>query len=278
MLRSPMPRIICAVSFLALTAALTASCGSSDDTRNVRGSGGEAGEPAVVNGGTGGRPVVPGMGGAGGEGASAGEGGVPPASGAGAGGEGGETVVGGGAGGEGGAGGNPPAVFQLFNTGVDENGVVLAGGSVDPHFTLIESPDETFTGPDAIVTTNIAAGYWVPQDETSISKWIAASADQSYPSATPCNASGSYVYRTTFTLTEEQAESLVIEGAWGADNSGGDIVLNDNSLGLTAGSYSPLTAFSISTGFIPGLNTLDFEVVDVGCPNGLRVEFTPVIP
>jgi hypothetical protein len=164
--------------------------------------------------------------------------------------------------------------LALFNTGVDATGAALAGGSVDPHYKLIVSPDSTFTGPDAIVTTHIAEGYWVPQSATA--KWIAPSANQSYPGATPCNASGTYAYRTTFDLTGFDPATARITGQWGADNSGTAVRLNGVSLGITAGSYSPLTAFTISAGFTAGVNTLEFELLDLGCPSGLRVELSGV--
>lgn len=162
------------------------------------------------------------------------------------------------------------APFRLFNTGVDGAGAVLEGGAVDPHYTLLESAESTLPGPDAIVATHIADGYWVPQSD--VSKWIAPSPNQSYPGATPCNASGTYVYRTSFDLTGYDPDSLTITGGWAADNSGTDIRLNGVGLNLPAGSYSPLTTFTIEGGFLPGANTLDFVVADIGCPNGLRVE------
>src|SRR5258706_16283130 len=37
----------------------------------------------------------------------------------------------------------------LFNTGVSTQGVLLASGSVDPHYSLIQSPDVSFPGPNA---------------------------------------------------------------------------------------------------------------------------------
>ena len=46
---------------------------------------------------------------------------------------------------------------------------------------------------------------------------------------------------------------------------------NGVSLGLSAPGYSPLTPFVVQSGFVAGA-TLDFEVNDSGCPNGLRVE------
>ena len=160
--------------------------------------------------------------------------------------------------------------FRLFNTGVGADGAPLPGGSVDPHYKLIQSADTTFTGPDAIVANPIADGYWFANSDTS--KWIAPSANQQYPGATPCNASGTYIYRTTFDLTGFDPTTLKISGMWAADNSGTAVRLNGTDLGITAPGYSPLTPFTIDSGFVAGMNTLEFEILDIGCPNGLRVE------
>ena len=163
--------------------------------------------------------------------------------------------------------------LTLFNTGVDSTGTVLDGGSVDPHYTLTQSADSNYPGPNAIVTTQIADGYWVPQSATS--KWIAPTADQSYPTTpTPCDASGVYVYRTSFSLAGFVPSTARIDGQWGADNSGTDIRLNGVTIGATPTGYAPLSPFTITSGFVAGTNTLDFQLTDIGCPNGLRVELT----
>ena len=39
----------------------------------------------------------------------------------------------------------------LFNTGVNDSGVVLANSSVDPHYRLFQSADPASPGPNAIV-------------------------------------------------------------------------------------------------------------------------------
>jgi hypothetical protein len=162
--------------------------------------------------------------------------------------------------------------LAVFGTGVDGTGVPLPGGSVDPHYTLIQSAESTLPGPNAIVVSQIAEGYWVAQSTTS--KWIAPSANQAYPGADPCNAAGNYVYRTTFDLTGYVATTAKLVGSWGADNTGVAIRLNGTSLGLSAPGYAPLTAFTIESGFAAGRNTLDFEINDFGCPNGLRVDLS----
>lgn len=196
---------------------------------------------------------------------------------AGAGGASGEAAQGGQAaqGGEAAQGGAGSAKLLLFNTGVDDNGAVLAGGSVDPHYTLVQSADQTLPGPDAIVVSNIAAGFWAPESDTS--KWIAPSANQVYPGPSPCNASGVYVWRTTFDLAGRDPSTFKIAGSWAADNTGSAIRLNGVGVTITQPGYNPLVPFVIATGFIAGKNTLDFEVTDTGCPNGLRVELSEAV-
>lgn len=288
---------------VSLVTLATASCGSSTKKDVARpddgGAGGEmptpqggvGGKPAA--GGQGGAPVIPSAGaggvidsnaGAGGvpdvnAGAggvpevSAGAGGVPDVS-AGAGGTPNAGAAGESVGGEGGSGGAAPApVFRVFNTGVDDQGALLPGGSVDPHYQLIQSAEATLPGPDGYVAEQIAAGYWLAQDETSISKWIAPSPNQSFPNApVPCNAAGTYVWRTSFDVAESEVEDFAITGGWAADNNAASVKLNGVSLGLPNGGYGAFVPFTIESGFVTGVNTLDFEVVDIGCPNGLRVE------
>jgi uncharacterized repeat protein (TIGR01451 family) len=157
--------------------------------------------------------------------------------------------------------------IPLFNTGA------TAEGSVDPHYTLIQSADPAFPGPNAFVA--LTTGYplpgpWIPNNATS--KWIAPQADQSGG-----NASGLYIFRTTFDLTGLNPSTAVITGQWTTDNNGVDILINGVSTGFT----TPFEAFSqgffpftINSGFVAGINTLDFVVNNGGLPIGLRVEMS----
>jgi hypothetical protein len=65
------------------------------------------------------------------------------------------------------------------------------------------------------------------------------------------------------------------------DNSGTALLLNGSSTGNTAppsgNGFSQLTPFSISSGFVSGINTLDFIVENNWpgpTPSGLQVEMT----
>jgi hypothetical protein len=166
-----------------------------------------------------------------------------------------------------------PCALPLFSTGVNASGVAAVGGSIDAHYTLIQSPEATLPGPNAIVVSKIAVGFWLGPSSTS--SWIAPSADQSYPTApVPCNAAGTYAYRTTFDLTGYDPATVRVLGSWAADNSGTAVRLNGVSLGITAAGYNPMTPFTIASGFVAAVNTLEFEIMDSGCPNGLRVELS----
>ncbi len=172
--------------------------------------------------------------------------------------------------------GNPTltaAIPGLFDTGVGNDGAVLPGGSVDPHYALIASADPAYPGPNAIVASLIPAGFWYANN--TLSKWIAPTADENYPALGTPHPAGAYTYRLSFDLTGFDPQSAAISGSWGADN-GGSIQLNGLATGLPSPSYSPLRAFALSAGFVAGINTLDFIVNNASAgganPTGLRVE------
>lgn len=162
----------------------------------------------------------------------------------------------------------------LYNTGVLNDGTVATSGSVDLHYTLHISPDPSFPGPDAIVADPIAAGYWLGNSTTS--RWIAPAQNQGYPSGAANHATGNYTYRLTFDLTGLDPATAQVTGSWAADNTGLGIWLNGVSTGYTTPSYNTLTAFTLSSGFVAGINTLDFVVEEFASsganPTGLRVE------
>src|SRR5262249_1344321 len=143
----------------------------------------------------------------------------------------------------------------LYDTGVDDAGNALPDNSVDPHYTLTVNPD---TGSlDAIVEDStafpIVQGPWLANSATS--KWIGPRLD-----TTP-SAADNYTYTTTFDVGALDPTTAVITGAWAVDNVGLDIVLNGTSLGIVnSNGFAGLTAFTISSGFVAGLNTLDFQV------------------
>lgn len=161
----------------------------------------------------------------------------------------------------------------LFNTGVDGTGTVLGTGAVDPHYVLISSADPAHSGPAAYACSPIPSAYW--QSNNAVSRWIAPAVDEDYPALGTAHPAGDYVYRLSFDLTGFDPSSVVVSGRWGVDN-GGSIKLNDAPIVNTTTSYNPLVSFVLTSGFVSGVNHLDFIVANWPSsgsnPTGLRVE------
>ena len=161
----------------------------------------------------------------------------------------------------------------FFNTGVDNAGVPIATGAVDPHFRLIASADPAHPGPNALAAFPIPAAYWLANN--SLSRWIAPATDEDYPALGTPHPGGDYTYRFTFDLTGYDASTVVVTGSWGVDNSG-SIRLNGLPTGINTTNYNPLSGFSIIYGFVDGINQLDFVVTNYPSggsnPTGLRVQ------
>ena len=167
------------------------------------------------------------------------------------------------------------ATVQLFNTGVDSLGAVLADGVIgDPHYRLISTPAATPASTSDIRIITAASGYPIPPyiGDNLFSRWIGPNND-----ADVNGPVGSYTYRTTFDLTGFDISTASITGGWSTDNNGLDILINGTSLGYTtdfAQFSTGFSAFSVGSGFVMGLNTLDFVVNNGGGPTALRVELS----
>lgn len=166
----------------------------------------------------------------------------------------------------------PTSITGLFNTGVDACGRPLADGTVgDPHYKLITVPGGTT---DIRVRTS-AGGVPIPPflADNSDSTWIGPNGDDMLT-----GPAGEYVYRTSFNLTGVTLSGVSIVGQWCTDNDGVRIVLNGVDTGIPPTAFEQFelafAPFIISSGFVLGLNTLDFVVNNGGGPTALRVEMT----
>lgn len=163
---------------------------------------------------------------------------------------------------------------DLYNTGVDDGKNILADGSVDPHYFIIESVDKDFPGPAAKVSTSFGFpfdGHWMPNNNRS--KWIAPRTD-----AGNFNEVGVYVYRIKFDLSKFKPNTAIIRGLWSTDNNGVDILINTKSTGYITPieAYYGMFPFEINNGFVEGLNSIEFVVFNINAPTGLRVEIDGV--
>lgn len=159
---------------------------------------------------------------------------------------------------------NAVPITTLFGTGLDAAGTPLAGGAADPHYTITEVGSA-----QAVVRTNNAGTYF-PNDANS--QWIWQQAN-----GQPVNVTRTF--RTTFDLTGLDHATAVINGAWGTDNQGLDILINGVStgidlLGVIVANFSSLHAFSINSGLVAGVNTLDFIIEDNGGQSAFRAELS----
>jgi hypothetical protein len=132
----------------------------------------------------------------------------------------------------------------------------------DPHYSLD-------TGPTMAHTTGFPVPPWLANNDTST--WIRPAGP---------NVAGNYVYTQTFNAGSIGPGS-VLAGRWASDNAGlmylnGTLVSTSPYGSNAAGhSYNVWHAFTITSGFVQGLNTLEFRVNNFyPGVTGLRVEFS----
>ena len=163
----------------------------------------------------------------------------------------------------------------LFSTGIGTDGALLGpNGVVDPHYSLTESGDDDYPGPDAVtLNPGFPVGPWLeegPDSEFPDSRWLAPRRE-----AGSGNSPGEYRYQTTFNLAGFDLSTVQITGRWASDDGGPDLLLNGESLFLTSIGFGGWADFEITEGFVPGDNTLEFVVSNGGearNPSGIRVE------
>ncbi len=148
--------------------------------------------------------------------------------------------------------------ISIFNTGESASGPALSTGVADPHYSLVSAPAGVSL--TAITTQPV---YWT--SNTSTADWISpgASGAINWPV-------GNYDYQTTFSLAGDNPATAQLSGSWASDNNGCIYLngVNTNDCTTFAG-FTSLTSFSITSGFVAGTNTLDFEVYNGGGPSGV---------
>ena len=152
----------------------------------------------------------------------------------------------------------------LFNTGVKDDGTDATLGGAELHYVSL-----TGSPLDSVFVLSNPAGPWVAN--SAASQWIGPDTGDGSSIA---GGNYSVVYRLSFDLTGFDPSSASISGQWATDNSGLDILINGNSTGNTSSGFSAFTPFSISSGFVAGVNHLDFSWSNSGGPGGLRVELS----
>ena len=157
------------------------------------------------------------------------------------------------------------AVTGLFNTGVNQDGNVLAYGTADSHYTLISPANLT-----AYAVAHVSP--WA--NPGSSARWIAPSV---FGTTDP---GGWYTYELKFDIIGVSASNVSVSGKWATDNSG-EIWLNGVKMAEQGSTDSAFQGFKIpisfdlASNFVSGENTLQFKVYNypqaTGNPTGLLV-------
>jgi hypothetical protein len=150
----------------------------------------------------------------------------------------------------------------VFPTGQDSLGNRLAGGVADPHYFTLQGSSQAVVLSDANCF-NGGSGIGWPEPTTG-GKWI------NY--ADTWNTNGPHTFRTTFDLTGLDPATASLDLVWTGDNDT-EIVLNgiDTGIGIGNLGYQTLHGNTIASGFVSGINTLDFYVSDMDTWDGLLV-------
>lgn len=159
------------------------------------------------------------------------------------------------------SGAQAATITGLYNTGTDASNVALANdfGAIDTHYQIVSSTSPGYAGQQAVTYYN---GAYPANDADS--KWVSLS-----DTGSPGN--NTTTYRLTFDLTGLNQLTAQITGSWATDN-GGTLLLNGAATGNNVANYNPLVNFSIASGFVAGVNHLDFVVQDFGAPTAFRVD------
>ena len=162
------------------------------------------------------------------------------------------------------------SIPTLFNSGVDDSGRVLTAGSADPHYRLTVSA-QGGAPTQATVTQNHP--NWMAND--SASSWIGPVAN-----GTVNVAAGNYYYVTTFSLTGFEYQNAVLQMLVAVDNNLNQVLLNGVAQTITASGFNTWYGpFTITNGFVPGTNTLEFRCSNAGTdPSGFRVLLSGTAP
>ncbi len=177
----------------------------------------------------------------------------------------------------------PAQTCVNLSTGFDQAAGAVIGGPLDV------LPDDDYT----IDTRDGALGgisaFTVLDDDFPIPPWIAnddASRWIGFDNGTVLNDSeapaDTYLYTIIFDMPAAiDASTAVLIGGWATDDAGEDVIVNDTSTAFGSGGFGGVTSFPINFGlglFLPGENTVTFQLSNGGGPTGLRVSACVGVP
>lgn len=164
----------------------------------------------------------------------------------------------------------------LFNTGVDPSGVGgrVPGNDNETELHWLQNGGTSFT-----YNINRAFGSVIYIDEESnvgpgsmASRWISVN-------GTGAVGAGSTVpFTLGFSLAGTDFSTATFAGRWATDNCGsaqlnGGLAFSTISNCSSSASFTQWTPFTSAGGFLPGLNTLTFNLTNGSGPGAIRIEF-----
>ena len=151
--------------------------------------------------------------------------------------------------------------IPVYSTGAG----LTNSGQTDPNYKIISAPSGAPPPGQALTTPGV--GYVAAPSGT---QWV-----NSWGYDNTNTPAGVYDYQTTFDLTGLNPGTAELTGFWAADDTGHILLNGVAAIGtgtvLSDPGFRSLTAFDITGGFHPGVNTLDFIVTnnDFGGGDGI---------
>jgi hypothetical protein len=161
------------------------------------------------------------------------------------------------------------APLTTHNTGVNASDVVQSIGSSTSFWTLASEPAGATEALGSNPFRYFNGAYFV---DNSLSGWVS-------PGNTGnASVSGIYTYQFLLDLTGFNPATANVAGVFGTDN-GGAMLLNGVSVATTAfNAFGAPTNFSMTSGFIAGINTISIQTNNDpnagGNPTAFRVQFS----
>ena len=163
----------------------------------------------------------------------------------------------------------------VHNTGVDSSDVLVSPGAPGAFWTLLSAPSGAT---EAAGSSSFRYFNFAYAPDSSTSAWVSPGASGN------ASVSGLYVYQLLVDLTGIDPATVVITGQFATDNDG-FIRVNGGASAATQGfsGFGSLTSFTLSSGFVAGINSIEVGVNNGGNPTAFRVEFasatgTPLPP
>jgi hypothetical protein len=155
--------------------------------------------------------------------------------------------------------------ITVHSTGVGPGDVMVAPGAQADFWTLLSEP---VGASEALGSKAFRFNCCYVSDDAA-SAWLSPTASGN------AGVSGFYVYEQQVNLTGFDLSTVSISGLFSTDNSGFMRVNGGPSVATTGyADFGSLWGFTINSGFVAGINSIQIGVNNEGDPTAFRVRFT----